>query len=371
MSPLTPPALKSLHAELAWPISDGKGVIVAVIDSGVAESNAHFTIGKNLKAGTNLVLDGANSEGWTDVDSHGTAVAGIIAAQPVDGSGVVGLAPGAQILPVRVFKDREQNTAELGFGPNIDVVAQGIRFAVDNGARIINVSISDPTDNPALRSAVEYAEANRALIVASAGNVGTAKDSTPGLRYPAAYPTVIGVAATNMDYVVTDSFHGEQVDVAAPGMNALTAYFGGGDCNFAGDAASTSWATAYVSATAALVASAHLDESPAEWRYRLTVTAARPDPSHRDDVQGWGLIQPYEALTLIDDGTALGPESPAHPRVAPAPEPLAPLDLTTSEPPLLRTQEIALWAGVTGGAALIVLLLIARARRDRHTARTN
>jgi len=308
-TPGTPQALNLLQSTLAWTRSTGAGTLVAVVDSGIDVNNAHLR--DAVAGGVNLVGDGENPSGLSDPDGHGTAIAGEIAARPVAGSGVVGLAPDAHLLSVRVFRGTDDQAVKAGFGPSADRLAAGIRYAAEHGAQVINVSLSDFAKNPALESAVAEAASRGSLVVSSAGNRATAADKTDGERYPAGYAGALGVAASNDQGVVTDdSIHGPQVGVVAPGQNVLTSATGAGDCLYAGDTPSTSFATAYVSAAAALVAQAHPAESPAQWAYRLEATAVRSDPDRRDSRAGWGVIQPSEAITLVPSAATRGPMSP-------------------------------------------------------------
>lgn len=311
--PQSPPALTTLQSSLSWTINRGEGVVVAVVDSGVAASNPHLD--GVLAGGTDLVDDGTGNSGYADANGHGTAIAGQIAAQAIPGSGVRGLAPEARILSVRVFANTDDQTVAAGRGPSITRLAAGIRYAADADAQIINVSLSTAIDDPALRAATEYATERGSLIVASTGNRDTSlaldKDQQDGVRYPAGYPGVIGVSATGTNGVVTDSsIHGSHVALSAPGQDVLTAASSGGDCVYAGEKPATSFATGYVSAAAALVASAYPEETPAQWAYRLTAAANRAHPDTRDDISGWGTVQPYEALSLVPGPQTRGPVSP-------------------------------------------------------------
>jgi hypothetical protein len=302
-----------LQSAAAWPVTQGEGVVVAVVDSGVDAANPHLA--GVLAGGTDLVGDGAGSAGYADTYGHGTAVAGEIAAQVVSGSGVQGLAPRARILSVRVFAGTDDQTIAAGHGPSISRLAEGIRYAADARAQVINASLSTAVDDPALRAAVAYATQRGSLVIASAGNrdssLAVEKDQQDGVRYPAGYPGALGVAATDLGGVVTDaSIHGAHVALAAPGQEVLTTAAGGGDCVYAGEAPATSFATGYAAAAAALVAAAHPDETPAQWAYRLTASANRAHPGERDDVSGWGVVQPYEAMVLVPGPQTQGPENP-------------------------------------------------------------
>ncbi|MFJ4037197.1 S8 family serine peptidase [Microbacterium sp. NPDC090007] len=308
----TPPALESLQSDSAWALTRGAGVTVAVVDSGVA-ANPHLDA--VVLPGVNLVPDGTDGSGRTDQYGHGTVIAGQIAAQTIAGSGVEGLAPAAQILPVRVYAGVSDQVRDAGFGPNTARMAEGIRAAADRGAQIINVSMSTTEKNGALADAVAYAAERGSLVIASAGNrdseAAVEIDENDGARYPAGFPGVIGVAATAPDGTVTDaSIHGTHVRLAAPGQQIASTWPLGGDCVVAAEEPATSYAAAYVSAAAALVASAHPDETPAQWTYRLEATAVRAQPDSRSNTSGWGVVQPHDAIVLVPGLGLRGPQSP-------------------------------------------------------------
>jgi subtilisin family serine protease len=274
------------------------------------------------------------------------------------------------VLPVRVYYGDDDQARTAGTAPDATRIAAGIDAAVAAGARVVNVSMSTPVDTPELRDAVQRAVAAGSLVVASAGNRNTSSDETDGPRYPAAYDGVLGVAAVDVDDRPTqDSIHGAHVDVVAPGTNILTAFHAAGDCMLSGEQASTSFATAYVSAAAALLAERFPQESPAQWAYRLEVTAARAQPAERDDLVGWGIVRPDEALAFVDDGTAAGPESPVHGRTDPVVAEPQVVDLTTGEDPLAEARRRVVWPAI--GAVTVVLLsvLASRAVPRRRRAR--
>ncbi|WP_314424308.1 S8 family serine peptidase [uncultured Microbacterium sp.] len=365
-SPETPSALAVLGAEGANRLATGEGVVVAIVDSGVDAGNSHLA--GTIIGGIDLVGDGERSDGLSDTTGHGTAIAGQIAAQPVPDSGVVGLAPDAQLLSVRVFRSNSQQDVDKGFGPTSERLADGIHWAADNGADIINVSLSQTTDSPALRAAVEHAAAVGALVVASAGNRSSDEDAADAARYPAAYEQALGVSAADARGLATDSsIHGPQVDVTAPGSDVLTAFPGGGDCVFAADAPASSFATGYASAAAALVAQAHPEDPPAGWAYRLTATALRADADNRDDENGWGLIQPIAAIELLPDETTRGPVSPFFDTAdSQARPPAAAVNPDHGSSPFLRTRDAALITAIGGASLLGVLGILIVLRRRRQ-----
>jgi membrane-anchored mycosin MYCP len=304
-----PSALGILQAERAWSRGTGAGVLVAVVDSGIDASNLHLA--DAVIGGRDFVLDGEDPTGLTDVEGHGTAIAGQIAAREIAQSGVVGLAPGVDLLSVRVFRGTDDQSVDAGFGPSTARMAEGIRYAADAQAAVINVSMSDFAASPDLEAAVEYAESQGSLVVASAGNRGTTDDVSDSPRYPSAYEGALAVSATDGRGLVTeDSIHGPHVEVAAPGGQILSTATGAGDCLYAQEAPSSSFATGYVSAAAALVAAAHPEETPAQWRYRLMATGIRSNPDARDDRAGWGVVQPFDAINLVPGADTRGPTSP-------------------------------------------------------------
>jgi membrane-anchored mycosin MYCP len=368
-TPNTPSALDKLQYQQAWKRTKGKGVLVAIVDSGIDVGNAHLR--SVVVGGVNLVGDGENPKGFTDRSGHGTAIAGQISAQLIDGSGVVGLAPDARLLSVRVFRAADDGSVREGFGPSSARMAQGIVWAADAGADIINVSMSETSDTTALKSAVSYAASRGSLVVASAGNANTADDDTPGPRYPAAYDGALAVTAANaMGVVDGNSIPGPHVEVAAPGGNILTSATGAGDCIYAGEAPATSYATGYASAAAALVAAAHPDETPAQWEYRLMATATRSSPDARDDRAGWGVIQPFDAIVLLPASGTRGPPSPffevGDNTVLPPKTVVTP---TTEVSEFIVTQQTLLVVVVAGLTLLgtIAVIIVFRARRRPTT----
>ncbi|MDQ1129576.1 S8 family serine peptidase [Microbacterium sp. SORGH_AS_0888] len=365
------PALGMLQSDLAWSVTRGAGVTVAVVDSGVSANNPHLTAA--VSGGVNLVPDGTDAAGTTDQYGHGTAIAGQIAARKIDGSSVEGLAPEARIMPVRVFAGADDRQVQAGFGPSAARMADGIRYAASHGAQIINVSMSMTAPDPAVSAAVAEATARGSLVIASAGNrdsnMSLGKSDQDGTRYPAGDPSAVGVAATDLNGVVTEtSIHGPHVSVAALGQSILTTSAAGGDCSYADTDPATSYAAAYVSAAAALVAAAHPRETPAQWAYRLEATAVRPDPGSRDDSAGWGIVQPYEAMMLVPGPGIPGPPSPFDVGDEPVATPTPAAAVVVHDDPPADAAAIALGL-VTAIGGLVVLgaagaggVLVARRR---------
>ncbi len=313
--------LDAMKADDIWKISTGKGVIVAVIDSGVERVPE---LEGQVLPGKDLATSYGNDE-RTDYNKHGTSMAAIIAGSGKrQGGGAFGLAPGAKILPIRVPHEED------ALAPSW---TEAIRYAADSEAKVINISMGMPDkDDPARLDAVKYALSKGKLIFAAVGNDG---DTTNDVKYPAATPGIVGVGAVGPDGAATDeSQHGSQVDLTAPGVDIVSACAGGTTlCKAHG----TSHATALASASAALLWSAH-----PEWtnnqvlRVLLNTAGKADDGKERNDYIGYGVVRPKVALPtpgdpgpadvfpLPDLAAADARNSPAPSAAAKAPESPAP-----------------------------------------------
>lgn len=344
-----PAGVSRLGARRAWGLSTGRGVVVAVVDSGVSATNAHFPRGSVLP-GRSFVGGPAT----TDESSHGTAIAGIIAARDIgERSGVVGIAPDATILPVKITGGEEGGDEAQQRAANL---APGITWAVSAGADVINLSLSTAADRADVRAAVAAAVRAGVVVVASGGNRDQAAEVRDGLRFPAANPGVVGVAATTGSDVVTDdSIHGPHIDVAAPGDNVATTFRAWGDCVFSQQGQSTSYATAHVSGAVALLRQRFPSASPADLVHRLQATASRGTRTERDDVSGWGVVQPYEAMTASFDDSVAGPVRPGGAPRASVPPEVSTVDLTPAPDPRAPDRTAVLWLLLGVGAAVLGL----------------
>ena len=367
----TPAIFDAVGVRRAWVVSRGRGVTVAIIDSGVAAGNQHFQGPDGPVVLPGIDLTGENTDGRVAVGEHGTAIAGAIAAQELPkemGSGLVGVAPEAKILPVRVDLGLDQHVPQKeGEEPFMSKVGRGIQWAADQGAQIIVVAQSSPLGDPQLEAAIN-AGRGRARVVASTGNVYQGQEADK-VVYPAAYPGVLGVTASNADGSASEQqVHGAHVKLAVPAGVILTTWFDQADClvgGYEGDQPlpSSSYATAYAGGFAALVASAYPDEGPDMWKYRLEVTALRGTADQRTDALGWGVVSPFDALTFTDIGTRFGPEHPnaaEHP--APARPAVASADLTSRENNLTIRAYIVSAIAVLGASLLGGLVILSHLR---------
>ncbi|MFE5733853.1 type VII secretion-associated serine protease mycosin [Streptomyces sp. NPDC056528] len=286
--------LEALHTDEAWRTTKGGGVTVAVLDTGVDAE--HPDLEGSVLPGHDLIGFGA-SRGDSTWARHGTAMAGIIAGHghgPDGRDGVLGVAPEAEILPVRVILESRDKARDKARKSRGTALARGIRWAADHGADVINLSLGDDSKSAhpdaGEDAAVQYALSKGVAVVASAGNGGEKGDH---ISYPAAYPGVIAVTAVDR-YGTRASFSTRRwyATVSAPGVDIVIAdpdhryYEGWG----------TSAAAAFVSGAVALVRAAHPDLTPAQIKTLLIDTARSRPKGGRSDDKGYGTVDPAAAI---------------------------------------------------------------------------
>ncbi len=301
-------ALPQINAPQAWSIvTDTTAMVIAIIDSGLKLDHPDLANVAWVNSGEvpgNFIDDDGNGyvndmRGWhfyqrwngttyvpaqdANVDDdygHGTHVAGIIGATGNNGLGISGVAWRARVMPVKVLN-------QYGNGWYSDIAA-GIVYAVDNGARIINLSLGGETDSPVLREPIEYAQAHDVLVIAATGN------TSDRVLYPAAYPSVLAVAATDQaDQRAAFSNFGPEVDVAAPGVDIystwpwVTGYF---------TKSGTSMAAPHVTGVAALVWTRRPQLSAQLVASVIKLTATDIDAEGWDQYTGFGRVDGYRAV---------------------------------------------------------------------------
>jgi hypothetical protein len=312
-----------------WPSQPSLAPVkVAVVDSGIDFGHPEFA---------GRILGGRSFVGgsWKhDSDGHGTFVAGLIAADPGNGQGISGIAFNAKLLIAKVVPPDDS-------GVNLQAEVEGIRWAVQEGAQVINLSLGgqrDPVDlrldtySPLERDAIEYAVTKGVVVVAAVGN-GTDSPSIPWIYadYPAALPHVIGVSALRENGSVPDYSNRDPVyvDISAPGDAivstvprnlvdatqpecAATPYSTCGPSEFR-DAIGTSFAAPQVSAAAALLLGQDPELTPDQVIWLLersardvnTATGCRKCSAGRDSLAGWGRLDVQSALNMLRNGTKL------------------------------------------------------------------
>lgn len=288
----------SIQLQQAHGISKGDGVVVAVLDTGFNPGGDDSVVCSVV--GADIINNDSNPH---DGNGHGTHVSGTVAQATDNNVGVAGVAPNSCLMAVKVLNDS-------GSGSFADI-ADGIRWATDNGAKVINMSLGiaanyQVTNDFVMDSALEYAYSNGVTVVAASGNDGFRKN----VSYPAIYPTVISVGATDLRNQKTRySNSGEGLDVMAPGGNMAADQNGDGYADgvlqetFDADGVFSYWfyqgtfmASPHVAGVAALLVASGTATSPDDIRAALQSTALDLGESGYDSKNGYGLVQAYSAL---------------------------------------------------------------------------
>ncbi len=280
-----PWGINRVHAPAAWDYTEGAGVRVAVIDTGI--DYTHPDLAGKVDGGYNAITDSESPDSYMDDNGHGTHVSGTIAAIR-NGKGVVGVAPRARLYAVKVL-DQD------GSG-NLSDVVKGIVWAANNGMQVANMSLGAPQGSDAMERALRYAKARNVVVVAAAGNSGGS------VGYPGAYPEVIAVSASDWnDKIAGFSSRGPEVKFIAPGVSVLSTMMGGDYGTMSG----TSMATPHVTGLAALcVSQGYRGLDGPDGVLAQLEKAAKPLPGLDPTEQGYGMIDAGK-LTRNSDGPAL------------------------------------------------------------------
>ena len=269
--------LKAIGMEEAWRSGlTGKGVVVAIVDSGLSSTtmdidSSRILPGKNCVGGT----------GVTDTIGHGTFIAGIIGASKDNYVGVAGIAPGVTIVPIKSYASSETDFAAQ---------AAGIYAAVDEyHCDILNISAGDPEIVPEVQAAIQHALDEGVIVIAAAGNSGDKQ-----LLYPASYDGVISVSSVDKDLVLSaTSNRNDHVFVAAPGVGVYSLGRLPGTVTFS---SGTSFAAPVVTGVAALLKEAWPQMTPDDFREILKNSCKDLSTKGYDIYYGWGLIQAPDAI---------------------------------------------------------------------------
>lgn len=267
--------IRLFDIDKAWLHSKGKGVVVAVLDTGC--DLEHEDLKDSLVPGYNFVDD---NQSPIDGNGHGTHVAGTIAASD-NHKGIVGIAPEAKIMPIKCLSDNGTGRSNW--------IASGIRYAADNRADIISMSLGMPRSSSAIESALKYARNKGCLIFAAAGNSGNNVD----IQYPSNSPETISIGAIDKDLKICNfSCCGESLDFLAPGQDIISCT----PNNTYSETSGTSMATPYASGCAALLLSLVKKKFSKDEIIREFASNALPldDPRYKGDkdYEANGIIRP-------------------------------------------------------------------------------
>lgn len=280
--------IRKINAPRAWRQGvTGGGITVAVIDTGIDYTNKDLS--DHIGSGIDIVTNSTDTADIQDTNGHGTHVASIIGGNG-KGLGIMGVAPSVTLMPIKV-------TTRSGNVLDTDV-AKGIKWAADNGADIINISMGQSHNPQYLQDAVRYAQDKGCLLVAASGNHYNTPN--PGVLYPAAEPGVLAVSAIDSQSKIADFANtGQQVALTAPGVHIagdrITNVY-----SYIGYADGTSIAAPFVSGSAALLWSAHRVFIQNQVAILLEQSAVDLGLKGRDGKYGFGLPDVERALRLAD-----------------------------------------------------------------------
>lgn len=276
---------KLIKADLVRRYSTGKGIRIAIIDTGIDDE--HTDLKGIVSESRNFTNDESSGH-----DVHGTMVAGIIAAIPHNGFGISGVAPGAKLISIKVLKQKAGEAEPTG---TAGVVVQGVDYAIQKRANVINMSFGTPERDPEVAKIVKAAVRRGAVVVAAAGNSGP----QGVIMYPAALNEAIAVSAIGPNNsLYASGTSGDYIDLTAPGVDILSTSPGNAFTRSTG----TSAAAAHVTGVVALLLEKKPHTSPIKIRELLEKTSTDIEPRDKDRLFGWGLVDACKALEALSGG---------------------------------------------------------------------
>ena len=357
------PELQKIDVPAAWRVTKGAGVTVAVLDTGVDPAIPDLT--GSVITGPDYTL-GADPPGYQPPHLHGTYIASLIAGHgsgPGRASGVIGVAPDARILSVRVILDDQEPGLNV-YNENAkyaDAIPDGIRYAVGHGAQVINMSLGSTIPTRATRLAIGYAISHNVVVVASAGNEGTAGGGFTPYSYPASFTGVISVAAVGATgRRASFSDRNASVVISAPGVNIVGAGPGGEYLIASG----TSPAAAFVSGVVALIRSKYPQLVPALVTQALVTSARhRPAAGYSPSI-GFGEVDAVAALSAAGRLAAQRPAAGLSASAHFGPGPPGPIQVVHRS--YRKIVALGVLAGVAAlGFLLVLTLLVMQVLRGR------
>jgi subtilisin family serine protease len=359
-------ALRSIGVPEAWTTTRGSGVTVGVLDTGVDTSAADLvgsvTVGPDYTAG-------ANPPGYQPPHLHGTYICSIIAGHgsgPGRAEGMLGVAPQARILSVRVIPDDSEPGFAVynGNAAYDDALANGINYTVGHGASVINMSLGSANASRSVREAVANAIAHNVVVVAAAGNDGTAGGGFTSYSYPASFTGVISVAAVGAaGQRASFSDRNSSVVVSAPGVSVDGAAPAGEYISADG----TSPASAFVAGVAALIRSAYPHLTPVQVMQAIVTSTTRRPPGGYSAGVGFGEVNAAAALTAA--GQLARPVAGAAGQLATAHfgrSPAGPIVVVHRDKTQIETRAAVAFGALTGFLAASVALIVGARRRRRR-----
>jgi type VII secretion-associated serine protease mycosin len=360
------PVLRAIDVLRAWRVTRGRGVTVAVLDTGTDPGTPDLA--GSVTRGADFTR-GADPAGYRPPHLHGTYIASLIAGHgsgPRRAEGIIGVAPGARVLSVRVILD-DQEPGFAAFNENAayyDAIARGLRYATMHGADVINMSLGTISATRDLRNAVGFAISRGVVVVAAAGNNGVAQRRYTPYVYPASFTGVLSVAAVDESGAPAPfSARNASVLVSAPGVDVP----GAGPAGTYISGSGTSPASALVAGTAALIRSRFPELGPALVIQAIIDSTRRKPPGGYTTRVGFGEVDAAAAIASAARIAAVRPSAGLPPAAHFGGGPQGPVPVVHRDTPLIAG--LALIAAIALGCAATAIARLGFADRRGHGGR--